>query len=108
MRPRRRCGGKARTIRWPNRCPVRSSILLMARPWPNRCRARSRRPPAPLLVRADPAAPIFRTVIGAWQQFAGARCLDDIDGAIGPELRALGIERQEEMQPLTSVGVRYG
>src|SRR5262249_60214694 len=51
------------------------------------------------------AAPVFRIVEGAWQQLSGARRLDDVDGAVGPELRALGVEWHEEVQPLTGIGV---
>src|SRR5262249_5823130 len=71
------------------------------------CRGSSCRPPTPLTVRALLAGPSIRVVVGARQQFAGARRLYDVDGAIAPELRTFGIERHEEVQPFTSVGIRH-
>ena len=46
--------------------------------------------------------------IGARQQLAGACCLDDVDGAIAPLLRTLGVERHEKMQTLAGIGVHGG
>jgi hypothetical protein len=59
-------------------------------------------------VRAHLAAPICGIVIGAWEQLAGACHLNDIDGTVAPELRALSVEGDEEVQPLARVSVRYG
>ena len=42
------------------------------------------------------------------QQLAGARCFDNVGRAVAPQLRALGIERDEEMQPLAGIGVGRG
>jgi hypothetical protein len=52
--------------------------------------------------------PILRIVKAARQQLAGARCFDDGDRAIGPELCALGVESNEEVQALAGVGVEGG
>jgi len=56
-------------------------------------------------VTAHPARPILRIVGDAREQFARARRLDDGDDAVAPELRALGLERHEEVQLLASVSV---
>src|SRR5262249_36228889 len=63
--------------------------------------------PTTLPVRAHLAAPIRRIVIGARKELASARRLYDVEGAIGPELRAFGVERHGEMQPFTRVSVRH-
>src|SRR5262249_37331824 len=65
-------------------------------------------PPAAGVVSAQAASPILGIVEAARQQLAGARCLDDVGGAITPHLRPLGIKRDKEMQPLTGVGVGRG
>src|SRR5262249_36555697 len=44
----------------------------------------------------------------ARQQFAGARCRDNVGRAIAPLLCAFGIERNEEVQPLAGVCVGDG
>src|SRR5262245_34035235 len=64
--------------------------------------------PAAVLVWAHPAAPVVRIVVAMWQQFTGARRLDDSDGAVAPELRPLSVERYGEVQLLTGVGVDRG
>src|SRR6516164_8920447 len=46
-------------------------------------------PPAPLPMRAHAAAPIFGTIKASRQQFTGACRLDDVDSAVGPQLRPL-------------------
>src|SRR5262249_49129291 len=63
-------------------------------------------PPPPPPVRALFARPSIRVVIGARQQLAGARRLDDVQGTVGPKLRTLSIERHKEVQPLAGVSVR--
>ena len=57
---------------------------------------------------AHTAMPVLGIVIGTRQQFAGARRLDDGDGAIAPRLCTLGVERHEEVQTLAGVGVQCG
>ena len=52
--------------------------------------------------------PVIRVVIGARQEFVGAGCCDDIGGAVTPFLRALGIERDQEVQYLARIGVDDG
>src|SRR6516165_6168019 len=64
--------------------------------------------PAALLVWAQPAAPLVRIIVAARQQFTGARRLDNGDSAVAPELRPLSVERHDEMQLLTGVGVDRG
>jgi hypothetical protein len=59
-------------------------------------------------VRAHSASPVFGIIEATRQQFTGARRLNDVNGAVTPQLRALGIERHEEVQPLTRVGVGDG
>jgi hypothetical protein len=59
-------------------------------------------------VRTHAAAPIRRIIVGTRQQFTGARRFDDIDGTITPKLRALGVERHDEVQPLTGVSIDCG
>src|SRR5262249_49306215 len=51
------------------------------------------------------SAPIRGIFIGARGQLAGACCLDDVDGAVAPELCALGVERDKKMQPFAGVGI---
>jgi len=57
-------------------------------------------------VRTYLAAPIFGIIEAPRQQFTGTCRLDDIDSTIGPQLRALSVEWDEEVQPLARVGVR--
>jgi hypothetical protein len=57
-------------------------------------------------VRAHSASPVFGIIEATRQQFTSARRLDDVDSAVRPKLRALGVEWHEEMQPLTGVGIR--
>ena len=52
--------------------------------------------------------PVLGIVIGTRQQFTGARCFDDGDGAVAPRLCALGVERHEEVQTLAGIGVQCG
>jgi len=53
------------------------------------------------------AVPILGIVVGAREQFTGTRRLDDVGRAVGPHLRALGVEWHEEVQLLASVRVRH-
>src|SRR6516165_9676392 len=52
--------------------------------------------PAAPFVRAEFAAPIFRIIECPRQQLTRTRGRDDIGRAVGPELRALGVERDEQ------------
>lgn len=54
------------------------------------------------------AAPIARIVVGTRQQRAGTRRLNDRDGAIGPELRAFGVEWDKQVQTRHCVRIHGG
>src|SRR5262249_42178894 len=58
--------------------------------------------------RASTAVPVFRIIVGARQQFVRASRRDDVGGAVGPELRELGVVRNGEKQNLAGVGVDRG
>src|SRR5262249_48242128 len=53
----------------------------------------------------ETAAPVLGIGSEARQKLAGARRLDYGCGPIGPGLRALGIERHQQVQPLARIGV---
>jgi len=63
--------------------------------------------PATFPVRTHLAPPVRSVAIGAWEELTVACCLNDVQGAIGPKLRAFSVERHEEMQPFTGIGVRH-
>src|SRR5262245_35915841 len=56
-------------------------------------------------MRADFAGKLVWVLVRARQQVTGARRRDDVGGAVGPQLRALGGERYPKMQLLAGVGV---
>src|SRR5262245_54040690 len=68
-------------------------------------RQRSCRPPTSLAMSTEAAAPVVGIVSEARQKLAGARRLDYSCSSIGPSLRALGIERHQQVQPLARIGV---
>ena len=61
--------------------------------------------PSNELVTADAAAPVFRILGHARQQLTGARRLDHSNGAVAHCLCQLRIERHQEMQALTGIGI---
>ena len=52
------------------------------------------------------AAPVAIVISEAWQQFSGARRLNDVDGPIRPGLRTRGVKWHQEVQAFTGVRIQ--
>src|SRR6516165_2018873 len=63
------------------------------------------KPPEAFFKRTPCTPMIFAAVICSRQQLTFSRCLDDVCGAVGIELRQLGLEGNEEEQNLAGVSI---